>query len=279
MNYQEGSITVGVGHTLYYLACLPIEWRKGVVQIVHGYAEHSGRYENVLNKLVPAGYAVYVMDLYGHGKSDGDRGHVDSYTDFIRDQLQMNDVIREKEGFDTPIFMLGHSLGAMIATHYAAIHQATLDGLILSGAGTNYPDLTMGKAVLAASLSKATPKRMVTAVFPSDRLSNDPEVVKAFQDDPLVFAGKMSLGLMEAMRKLSAGMAKAAEKLTLPILIQKGSDDRVVLGAEELFVGLAHCRDKTYKMYEGLKHEVYNEIEVKREQVLDDLLEWLDSHI
>jgi alpha-beta hydrolase superfamily lysophospholipase len=110
-------------------------------------------------------------------------------------------------------------------------------------------------------------------------LSSDPEVVKAFEDDPLVFAGKMSLGLMEAMRKLSAGMAKAAEKLTLPILIQKGTDDRVVLGAEELFVGLAHCRDKTYKTYEGLKHEVYNEIEVKREQVLDDLLEWLDSHL
>ncbi len=279
MNYQEGSISIEVGRTLHYLACLPVESRKAVVQIVHGYAEHSGRYQNVLDKLVPAGYAVYVMDLYGHGKSDGERGHVDSYNDFIEDQLKMNDLIREKEGADIPIFMLGHSLGAMIATHYASVHQATLDGLILSGAGMNYSDLTTGRSVLVAGLSKARPKRMVTASFPADRLSNDPTVVKAFEEDPLVFAGKMSLGLLEAMRKLSAGMAKAANKLTLPILIQKGGDDTVVLGAEELFVSLAHCRDKTYKLYEGLKHEVYNEVETKRGQVLDDLLEWLDSHI
>jgi alpha-beta hydrolase superfamily lysophospholipase len=279
MNYQEGTISVEIGHALHYISCLPIESRKAVVQIVHGYAEHSGRYESVLSKLVPAGYAVYVMDLYGHGKSDGERGHVDSYTDFIQDQLEMNNLIREKEGADIPIFMLGHSLGAMIATHYASIHQATLDGLILSGAGMNYSDLTTGKSVLVAGLSKATPKRMVAASFPADRLSSDPAVVKAFQDDPLVFAGKMSLGLLEAMRKLSAGMAKAAAKLTLPVLIQKGGSDTVVLDAEELFVSLTHCRDKTYKLYEGLKHEVYNEVESKRGQVLDDLLEWLDSHI
>lgn len=279
MNYQEGNISAKVGHALYYQACLPVESRKAVVQIVHGYAEHSGRYENVLNKLVPAGFAVYIMDLYGHGKSDGERGHVDSYADFIEDQLQMNRVIREREGADVPIFMLGHSLGAMIATHYAATHQPTLDGLILSGAGMNYSDLTTGKSVLVAGLSKATPKRTVAAPFPANRLSGDPAVVRAFEEDPLVFAGKMSLGLLEAMRKLAAGMAKAAGRLTLPVLIQKGGDDTVVLGAEELFVSLSHCRDKTYKHYDGLKHEVYNETEDNRAQVLDDLQDWLDSHI
>jgi alpha-beta hydrolase superfamily lysophospholipase len=279
MNYQEGKISVKVGRTLYYQACLPVENRKAVIQIVHGYAEHSGRYENVLNKLVPAGYAVYTMDLYGHGRSDGERGHIDSYLDFIEDQFQMNKLIRETEGADIPIFILGHSLGAMIATHYSAAHQETLDGLILSGSGMNYSDLTTGKSVLIAGLSKASPKRLVAAPFPADRLSSDPAVVKAFEEDSLVFAGKMTLGLLDAMRKLANGMAKAASKLTLPVLIQKGGDDTVVLGAEELFVSLTHCRDKTYKLYEGLKHEVYNEVNDKRGQVLDDLQDWLDSHL
>jgi len=279
MNHQEGQLDIGGGQKLYYQTWLPVEPPKAVLQIVHGYAEHGGRYQNVVDKLVPSGYAVYVNDLYGHGKSEGPRGFTRSYRDLIATTLKMNNLIHEKEGADIPVFMLGHSLGAMIGPFYAALHQETLDGLILSGCGVRYPDMTQAKRVLIAVLSKFSRAKVMNAPFPADRLSHDQEVVKAYENDPMVFAGKFTLGMLEAMRKMANGVSKAAKKVTLPVLILKGGDDEIISGAQELFVAFQASKDKTLKVYDGFKHEVHNETEERRKQVLEDLQDWLDAHI
>ncbi|MFX1453373.1 MAG: alpha/beta hydrolase, partial [Promethearchaeota archaeon] len=123
------------GLKLYYQVWRPDENPKAIVQIVHGLIEHSGRYLNVVNKLVPKGYIIYGSDHRGHGKSEGIKAFVKNFDYFVDDQKTFFELIKEKES-DLPIFLLGHSMGALVSIFFASKYQDQLKGLILSGAGT-----------------------------------------------------------------------------------------------------------------------------------------------
>ena len=109
---------------------------KAVVQIVHGVAEHAGRYINVVNKLVPEGYIIYGDDHRGHGRSGGLRGYVKSVDEFVQDQREFTKVIREKEGKELPLFIIGHSMGSLISILYMADYPEEFKGVVLSGTGS-----------------------------------------------------------------------------------------------------------------------------------------------
>ena len=120
---------------LYYQVWRPEKNSKAVVQLIHGLAEHSNRYLNVVNALVPSGYVIYASDNRGHGKSEGIRGYVNKFETFVKDQKIFFELIKENEP-NLPIFLLGHSMGSIIAQLYAVEYPVGLKGLILSGAGT-----------------------------------------------------------------------------------------------------------------------------------------------
>ena len=145
--YQEGYLKGARDTNVYYQYWLPENEPKAVLFVVHGLAEHSGRYMNVVNHFVPLGYGVYGIDHIGHGKSDGKRVYVERFRDYIKTVRKYFDMIRDWQP-EKQIFIIGHSMGGLITTAYLLEHQDDLSGAVLSGPGIKVPD--MSKAVIFA---------------------------------------------------------------------------------------------------------------------------------
>jgi alpha-beta hydrolase superfamily lysophospholipase len=277
MKHQEGFFKTIGDASIYYQCWLPEGEPKAALIIVHGFAEHSGRYTNVVEHFVSLGYAVYGLDHLGHGRSDGLRAHAERFEEFTRTLKVFCDMVHDGQP-EKPTFLLGHSLGGLIGAMYLLEHQAEFTGAILSApciqatGGVSPITITMGKV-----LSVLMPKFRITGIDAAG-VSRDPAVVQAYVDDPLVFTGKMTarLGaeLLEAMQRI----VLQASRIVLPILILQGSDDLLVCpdGARELYDGVGST-DKTILVYEGLYHEVFNEPE--RGRVLSDVEAWLEAHL
>lgn len=228
--------------------------------IAHGYGEHSGRYANVVDFFVPRGFAVYALDHRGHGKSGGERVHIDSFDDYVDDLKTYFDQIREEEA-DVPIYLLGHSMGVFIAVSYTARYQHEVAGLILSGGG-------MGRHGPRAASAK--PLDLAATV------SKDPAVIQAYRDDPLVFHGTPPASRRAAMSALNKAMPGRVRAISLPVLILAGGASPLGdgKGSRQLYEQVS-SEDNTLKLYDGLMHEIFNEPE--RTRVFADLLAWLES--
>jgi len=136
MKTQSGNFTAQDGTSIYWKGWTPDKAPKAVVHVIHGYAEHIDRYGNVVGELLPAGYAVFGTDHRGHGKSEGKRGHVKSFQEFIDDEKQFWHNIIQTKFPGIPYFVLGHSMGSLIAMNYVEQNAVGMKGLILSGTGS-----------------------------------------------------------------------------------------------------------------------------------------------
>ena len=278
MKTQSGNFKAHDGTSIYWKGWTPDNAPKAVVHVIHGYAEHIDRYGNVVGELLPAGYAVFGTDRRGHGKSEGKRGHVMSFQEFIDDEKQFQrEVIRTKFP-KLPCFVLGHSMGSLIAMNLVEQSAEGIRGLVLSGTGSR-PGTNIPKILLAATriLSRLLPSIHVKSPLPPDFISRDPEVVKAYVEDPLVYNVITPRLAYEMNRYVVIGAENSGE-IQIPVLIQLGSRDTAFSGQKELFE-MVGAKDKTFKLYEGLKHEVYNELAQDRIKVLQDLRLWLDAHV
>jgi acylglycerol lipase len=245
-----------------------------VVVISHGFGEHSGRYGNVVAALGTAGYAVYAADHHGHGRSTGTRALIDTYTDLLDDLDRVID-IAQKDHPGKPIFLLGHSMGGSIALANALRNQSRFRGLILSGPAVTNDGIAAPLVILAPLLAKIGP-RVPAAKLDSAGVSRDPEVVRAYINDPLVFHGKIPTGTGGALIAASKRFASSLPSLTIPLLVVHGSADSLVpVEAGRTAHRLAGSSDKTIHVYEGLFHEVFNEPE--HPKVLADVLAWLEA--
>lgn len=262
---------------IYYQAWVP-DTPKAVIQLVHGGFEHSGRYQNVIDELIPHGYAIYADDHRGHGRSEGLRNHVDYFDQYIEDEKLFYELII-KQHPNLPIFMLGHSLGSFIAIYFTEKYENLLHGLILSGTGISPGSETSGfLKALAKLFSKIAPKMKFNPRIDAKFLSHDQGVVKNYKADPLVNADKITARLGYEMVKNFKNLKKVIENIKINLLVQCGAEDKLIKGSEEL-EELFKMDDKTIKIYEGLYHEVYNELEKDRRIVLKELREWLNRHI
>ncbi len=276
MNSIEGSFKGVRGLSIFYQAWLPEGEVKAVLLIVHGLGEYCGRYMNVVNHFVPLGYAVYGLDHIGHGKSDGAREYVERFEDFTDNLTTYTTMVTGWQA-GKPVFLLGHSLGGLIATYYLLDHQASFKGAIISapaikiGAGISQATITMGKI-----LSVVMPKAGVLALD-AGAISRDPQVVSTYANDPLVFHGKTPARLAAEMLKAMQRVTAELGKITLPFIAVQGGEDKLVdpAGAQMLY-DRASSKDKTIKIYDGLYHEVFNEPE--RARVLGDVETWLAAH-
>jgi len=263
---------------IYYQSWLPDQNVKAIIQIVHGFAEHSGRYMNIVDKLIPSNYAIYANDHRGHGKSDGKTNYVESFDLFVEDEKRFYDIIKKNHP-SVPIFMLGHSMGSGIAFYFAKKYQDLIKGLIVSGAGVRLgEELSPLVRFMSKVLSKITPKMNIDPKLNPESLSHDPNVVQNYRKDPLVHYQKITTRLGYELLKRFSELKEVVSELNLPLLVQVGSEDEAVQGIDELGNSL-NMEDKTINVYKGLYHEVYNEVEEDREEVLKDLLDWLESHV
>ncbi len=277
MKHQEGFLK-GVREAKIFFQCwLPENECRAVLLIVHGLAEHSGRYGNLVNYFIPLGYAVYGIDHLGHGKSEGERMYVKRFDDYTNTLKVCFNVIRDLHP-RKPIFLVGHSMGGLITVVYLLDHQAELAGAVLSGPAIEIPaNVTPATIFVGKILSALIPKFGLVGLE-AEGVSRDPAVVQAYVSDPLVHMGKMTARLAAEMLKAMRAIGEEAARITLPILIVQGSADRLVnpLGAQMLYDAVGSA-DKEIKIYDGFYHEVFNEPE--HDKVLREVGVWLEGHL
>ncbi len=277
MNHEDGFFTGVRGARIYYQYWLPDSKPRAVILISHGLAEHSGRYMNVVSRFVPLGYAVYSLDHLGHGRSDGRRVYVRqfaNYTDVLGNYLAM--IGKWQPG--RRIFLLGHSMGALVAASLLLDYQSAFTGAILSGPSVVVPKNVSRSTIAIARLLSTLAPTIGLMGLDATGVSRDPAVVRAYIDDPLVYAGKTTARLAYELVKTMQRVTAKASRMTLPIMILQGGADRLVDpdGARMLYDTIGSS-DKTLKIYDGLYHEVYNEPE--RDQVLGDVEAWLENRL
>ncbi len=277
MKHIEGKFS-GCGKlNLYYQCWLPERGPTAILLVVHGLAEHSGRYMNLVNHFVPKGYAVYSLDLRGHGRSDGLRGYVERFTYYLDDLKTFSDTVRSRHR-DSKVFVVGHSMGGTIATAYTVQHQGEFDGLILSGVLLRVGTSTSPVLIAAARILSLLMPKIGVAVLDASAISQDESVVDAYVNDPLVYRGKIRARLGIELIRMTKKLPNEMSEIRLPILIMHGTADRLSApkGSEMLYERL-NSKDKTLKLYDGFYHEIFNE--PGHEQVLADMENWLATHI
>ena len=263
------------GVSISWECWLPDETPRAVVVVAHGYGEHIGRYGNLVEALVPAGYGVYGPDHRGHGRSGGHRALIDTYAYLLDDLDKVFGIVAAKHP-GVPVFLVGHSMGGNIALASALLNQERLRGLILSGPAVTNDGIPKPLMLVARVLGRIAPKLGVKKLA-AGGVSRDPAVVAAYEADPLVYHGKMPAGTGAALIRTSAQFPTQLPSLMIPLLVVHGSDDVVVsVESGRTAHRLAGSIDKQIRVYDGLHHEVFNEPE--HEKVLDDVRVWLDSH-
>ena len=279
---SSGKLTLPLGSKaagaqLYWQTWLPSGPVKAAVLLVHGYAEHLGRYDHVAASLTAQGLAVYALDHWGHGQSDGTPGFVPAFSVFT-DGLEALLAMAEAEHPGVPLVLLGHSMGGLIAATHLVTHQQHYVGAVLSGPAIA-PAVPPSALTLwiGRLLAKIAPRVGVLALD-STGVSRDPKVVAAYLADPLVYTGKIGARLGNEMLNAMTAIQQAAPAITLPMLILHGEQDSLAAphGAQLLFERLGST-DKQLKLYPGLFHEIFNEPE--RAAVLADMTSWIGKHL
>ncbi len=275
MQHEERHIASSDNLKLFLQVWKPKEEPKGIIQIIHGLGEHSNRYINVIETLIPAGYAIYASDLRGHGKSEGPTMFVNEFDDYRKDQQLISKIIQEDYP-RKPKFLLGHSLGSTIAVLLDNLNS--FNGLILSAsgmkAGGSVPSILVK---LSAILAKIVPKLKVSTSIKGEDLSRDTVVAQGYMEDPLVYkSATVRLGneFFKALEKTHSVL----ERIKIPCLVISGENDTLMLGASEVYEKIG-SQDKSLKIIKEARHEVFNEIEPSKSEALSELQMFLDKHL
>jgi len=235
-----------------------------VALLCHGYGEHLGRYEHVADALVRGGAAVHAVDHRGHGRSAGERVLIGDYERVVDDFHGLAERIADPA---LPTALIGHSMGGMIAARYAQRYADELAALVLSGP-------VLGRWDAASSL--LTVDEIPDTPIDPDTLSRDPEVGRAYADDPLVWHGRFQRATLEALVAcLDRIAADGRLPDDLPTLWVHGADDQLVPidGTRE---GIERLRGGRFeeRVFAGARHEVFNE--TNRDEVLAEVTGFVD---
>ena len=274
---SDGTLTGSAGR-LYWRARKPAGPARALLVLVHGVAEHIGRYEHVAAYFVGRGYAFYAFDQAGHGKSEGARGHINAFGDYLADLQRFITLAQEREP-GLPTFLLGHSMGGLVSLAYGEQQPPELRGIIVSAPGLRLAmPVPKWKRALGKALSGVMPTLAMANGIPPELLTHDPAISGAYaQHDPLVFKTATARWATEFFRTQVETLA-AADRFTLPCLLMHGGDDRLVSpeGTRQFFAA-AGSADKSLKIYDGFYHEIFNEI--GKEKVFEDMRAWLEQHV
>ena len=260
------------GQVLFRRAWLPIAAQR-VVLLVHGFAEHSGRYQHFGAWFAERGCAVHAYDQRGHGRSSGPRCHVRRFADLLDDLEWLLCRVRDEHP-GAPIHLVGHSMGGLVVAALASercpeVASAATSAALLAISS----DQPRSKILAARVLRRVAPRLGLDAGVDPDDLSGDPEVGRAYVEDPLV-QRKMSVSLAVELLNAVGRTASAGGEVRIPMLVLHGERDRIapIEGSRRFFAGLVHPR-KRFLSYPELRHEIFNEPE--HETVFEDLLDWM----
>jgi alpha-beta hydrolase superfamily lysophospholipase len=281
MEHTEGTLEGVGGLNLYLQSWRPDGDPVAALAVLHGVGEHSGRYQNLVDYLVPRGYAVYGFDLRGHGRSPGRRGYINSWEELRGDVGSFLRHVSRAEGIneDRPLFLVGHSFGGLIALEFALFDghpRPRLGGVVVSAPALSVEGFSSLLLLIARVLSRIQPALAIKTGLDSTGLSRDPAVVLAYEQDPLVHGVGTPRLTTESIAAIQRTFASVAG-WQLPLLMFYGTADRIVPpGAARRFFDQVPIEDKQLIEYEGGFHESHNDVESER--VLADLEQWLSLH-
>ena len=243
------------------------------VALVHGFGEHSARYDEMGAWLAERGCAVHAYDHRGHGLSDGLRNHVRHFDEYTADLGHFLAAVKAEHP-EVPLALVGHSMGGLVVARALVTASLPIDCAVTSGAALAVSEsLSRGKQRAARLLAKIAPRLRSSSGLPTDGLSRDPEVVRRYEADPLVDTD-MTMALGAAMLSAQAETAGAGERVPVPLLGLHGADDPICPSSgTERFLEAVRVPGSACKVYPGLRHEIFNEPE--REQVWGDVLSFL----
>lgn len=276
MKHSEGSLQ-GIGDVnLFYQRWQPEKKPEAVLAIVHGFGDHSGRYMNIVEYFVPRKYAVYGLDLRGHGRSSGRRGYINSIGEFRGDVAAFVQMVARQEP-ETPIFLWAHSMGGLIGLDHILHYPEGLRGAIISAPLLNPAGVAKPYVViLTRILSRLWPTFSIEVGLDPSTLARNPVVGKTYSEDPLVH-GRASTRLGTEL-ELAANWVKAhAAGIKTPLLMIHGELDAIsAVSDARSFFGQVTFADKELKVYPGGYHESHNDIQY--EQVMKDVEGWVKRH-
>lgn len=250
---------------------------RGVVVLAHGYAEHARRYDHVAARFGEAGLVTYALDHRGHGRSGGKRVYLRDMSEYTGDFHTLVQ-IAAAENPGLKLVVLGHSMGGGIVFTYGVEHPDDYDAMVLSGPAVDaHASVPPARVLLAKVLGRIAPGLPVENL-PADAVSRDPQVVAAYEEDPMVHHGKLPAGVGRALIGVGETMPQRAAAITAPLLIVHGDRDALipVQGSRKL-VDCIGSTDVHLKEYPGLYHEVFNEPE--KDTVLDDVTAWIETKL
>lgn len=267
MKHSEHSWQSADGLKIYGQHWCPDDDPVAVVVLVHGMGEHSGRYSHVAEQFTEKGIAVFAFDHRGHGKSGGKRGHTPYYFTLL-DDLGKGIGVAQKHFSGRPIILYGQSMGANVVINYILRRKPSILGVVMTSPWLKLAFEPPTLRLFASRImNKIDPK--YTEKFPLDHadLSRDPEIVKAYGEDPMVHSditARFFFGAHEA----GLWALENASQLHVPTLLMHGTADKITCHqASQEFASKAPKDLMNFHELEGYSHEIHNEPE--REQILD----------
>ena len=273
---QEGWFAGAGGLSLFRQSWRPAGPARAVLLNVHGLGDHSGLYLDLVDFCIARGIAIHALDMRGNGRSPGQRGYVEHWSEYREDLHRFVSLIRGEEP-DLPLFLLGNSLGGLVALEYALRHPEGIRGVIaaappLGRLGVPAPLLALGRV-----LSRMWPRFSLRTGMDLSGLARDPMVAAALLDDPLFHrmgTARLSTEVVAAIARVQA----EAERFPLPLLLLHGSADRMVPpDGSRAFMARVRHPDRELREYPEAYHVLFADLD--RDRVLNDLEQWIAARL
>jgi len=274
MMFEESFVDIPEGYRLH-VGFLRDKAPRGWVVVAHGFGEHFERYAELAQFLNELHLSVFAFDFRGYGRSEGARGAIDSYDDYVEDYQSALAYLKAQEGAD-PVHLLGHSQGGLITAYFLKTTGYQPKSVVLSSPGLRFVvQVPLWKRLAGEVASRLVPTLALPSGIDPYTLTHDRAVCQAYDADPLVVKDATARWYTESMRAQGVVLARPFEA-AYPVLVLQGTDDRLVdARTNRVFFETLAAPRKEYKEYEGFYHECLNEVDKKR--VYADLKTWYES--
>lgn len=272
MIFKESAIKNQQGFSFHLKEWLPGTSALGLVFLLHGLADHSGRFRHVGEALAREGLVFFAPDLRGNGRSEGKRGHFDSYNQVMDDiDFLLGRAIEENPGI--PAFIYGQSMGGNLALNYCIRRKPAISGVIASS-----PWLRLAKEptainrIVGSALGYFMPSLSLPNRLNADDLTHDPEICNLYRNDPLVH-GRISLNTFKIITASGEWALRNSGMLSLPVLLLHGTSDNITSYEASKQLALSGKANCTFISKRGLYHELHNE--PGNQETITEMINWM----
>jgi alpha-beta hydrolase superfamily lysophospholipase len=267
----------GVGGLRLYYRAWELPRARAAIAIVHGLGEHGGRYESIAGRLSAYGFSTFALDLRGHGRSDGRRGHVKRFGAYLQDVDRFRRELHGLVDVGTPLFLLGHSMGGLIALRYLEEFDAQMrGGIIVSPWLASAWPVPRWKTALARMLNRVLPAFPFDTRLNPAALCRDPAIVHAYRDDALVHSRITPRLFDEASTAMGTALQRS-DRIRVPLLFLLAGNDQIVsTHKSDAFARSLSARNVTIHVYSDFFHEVLHE---PGAEAMRDLRDWIADRL